>query len=105
VRLRRQASGPDKVRFGAGEPRQTYITPLFFWLSRPLDPLRICRQILPAAEVSAVEKRMRSRFAIRQRPAKRPDFVFAILIVFVILLIGLVRAVDVLTAHVGGTIG
>ncbi len=37
---------------------------------------------------------MRSKFAIRHRPGKRPDFVFAVLIVFVILLIGLVRAVD-----------
>ncbi|MHB8886267.1 MAG: hypothetical protein ACYC5H_14570 [Methylovirgula sp.] len=42
---------------------------------------------------------------MRHRPAKRPDFVFAVLIVFIILLIGLVRAIDVLTAHVGGAIG
>lgn len=48
---------------------------------------------------------MRSRLAIRQRSGKRPDFVFAVLIVFVILLIGLVRAIDVLTAHAGGALG
>jgi hypothetical protein len=48
---------------------------------------------------------MRSRLAVRLRSGKRPDFVFAILIVFVILLIGLVRAIDVLTAHQGGFLG
>jgi hypothetical protein len=48
---------------------------------------------------------MRSRFAIGHRPAKRPDYVFAALIVFVILLIGLVHAIDLLTAHSGGAIG
>jgi hypothetical protein len=51
------------------------------------------------------ETGMRSRFAIGHRPAKRPDFVFAALIVFVILLIGLVHAIDLLTANGGGTIG
>ena len=53
---------------------------------------------------------MRSRLAVRHRSGKRPDFVFAVLIVFVILLIGLVRAIDVLTAHAavlhaGGALG
>lgn len=48
---------------------------------------------------------MRPKFAIGQRQAKRPDFVFAALIVFVVLLIGLVRAVDLLTAHAGGIVG
>lgn len=48
---------------------------------------------------------MRSRFAIGQRPAKRHDYVFAALIVFVILLIGLVHAIDLITAHGGGALG
>ncbi|WP_219320907.1 hypothetical protein [Methylovirgula sp. HY1] len=48
---------------------------------------------------------MRSRVAVRRRPAKRPDLVLAVLVVFVILLIGLLRAIDVLTAHMGGVIG
>lgn len=48
---------------------------------------------------------MRSRLALGRRPAKRPDLVFAILIVFVVLLIGLVRAIDLLAAHAGGTLG
>ncbi|MGP8193663.1 MAG: hypothetical protein ACLQLT_13690 [Methylovirgula sp.] len=52
-----------------------------------------------------MENDMRSRFAVRHRPGKRPDFVFAVLIVFIILLIGLVRAIDVLAAHAGGAIG
>jgi len=48
---------------------------------------------------------MRSRFGIGHRPAKRPDYVFAALIVFVILLIGLIHAIDLITAHSGGTLG
>lgn len=82
-----------------------YMTALLFSPSQPLDPLRALRQILPAAEVSASENDMRSRFAVRHRPGKRPDFVFAVLIVFIILLIGRVRAIDVLAAHGGGAIG
>jgi hypothetical protein len=78
---------------------------LFFSLSRRLEPLWAFRQISPAAEVSALEMNMRSRVAVRRRPAKRPDLVLAVLVVFVILLIGLLRAIDVLTAHMGGVIG
>lgn len=48
---------------------------------------------------------MRSRLAVRHRTGKCPDFVFAILIVFVILLIGPLRAIDVLTAQGGGNLG
>ena len=48
---------------------------------------------------------MRPRFAARHRPSKRPDLVFAVLIMFIILLIGLVRAIDVLAAHSGGFLG
>jgi hypothetical protein len=77
---------------------------LFFSISRPLDLLRVFRQILHAAEVSAWENDMRSRFAVRPRSGKRPDFVFAVLIVFIILLIGLVRAIDVLAAHSAGAL-
>jgi hypothetical protein len=74
---------------------------LFFGTPSRLDPLWLFRQIRPAAEISAWEIEMKSRLAVRLRSGKRPDFVFAILIVFVILLIGLVRAIDVLTAHQG----
>jgi hypothetical protein len=63
------------------------------------------RHISTAAESAALETQMRSRFAVRHRPSKRPDMVFAVLIVFIILLIGLVRAIDVLAAHAGGSIG
>ncbi len=52
-----------------------------------------------------MEKLMRPKFAIGHRQAKRPDYVFATLIVFVVLLIGLLRAIDLLTAHAGGIVG
>lgn len=52
-----------------------------------------------------MEKEMRPKFAIGQRQAKRPDFVFAALIVFVVLLIGLIHAIDLLTSHAGGIVG
>ena len=52
-----------------------------------------------------MEKLMRPKFAIGHRPAKRPDYVFAALIVFVIMLIGVIRAIDLLTAHAGGVFG
>lgn len=82
-----------------------YMPALFWRLSGPLESLRPPRQIGSAAESSALETKMRSRFSVRHRSAKRPDLVFAALIVFVILLIGLVRAIDVLAAHAGGAIG
>lgn len=48
---------------------------------------------------------MRSRFALRHRPAKRPDMVLAVLVIFIILLIGLLRAIDALAVHAGGVLG
>jgi hypothetical protein len=78
---------------------------LFLSPTGALEPLWASRQISPAAEVSAMEKLMRPKFAIGHRQAKRPDFVFAALIVFVVLLIGLIRAIDLLTAHAGGIVG
>lgn len=48
---------------------------------------------------------MRSGIALRLRQAKPPDMVLAVLVVFIILLIGLLRAIDALATHAGGALG